>query len=1470
MDKYNDIKPQYKPVFPTQRQQQQRVEKYHYPNIPIDQALLLNFFNTVQEGNLTLIREFITNNNFLCNALNPNTGESAIHNIIKNEALTDDEKYEIIKFLINRGAGIMTYDLSNITPLHLSVKYNDYNISKLLIKNGANVNAQDNQGLTPLHYALQGNITECNTQRTNMIKNLIDIPMNINENINNNTYDINTEIITYIENDSNLKEMFFHIKNTIVSTSDIYKKYFTETIEEPTKKYIHEMLLSSKPYNSNEIFNNIENNYYQKINNELKKSLEKIIFNPEIIDGWGPSETIKILPIKNINDKIKEMQTIYDNKLKNGDIYIAIKNIFKKLNQSKNIIEVNMNNYQQNINNIYNYIDQNIFSLLTKPILTEIKKYITSRKTVLLLDIDKQSKLINLKDSLLNIKINNNIKNFYPNYESNILSIINYYLYNILIYINLIIVNMSAILKQVTDDYVFNTYNDIIPIIMTSIYNYILYENNLLLEINNAKNIFINSSQKYNEMYNNYKYEYVKLIQENCDNIITSLDTISQEMSNIYKIVTTVITTINDIINIINNKSAIQYMLIYHKKYNIPITTDLKTFYINKIFNRNLEKIKTLETFINLKSEYFPNEITMDNINKIKKIIYEKYMPVVDIYTHNNYYTNDIINKIDKKYKYISLNYLDKEVTKFINIKEQSLQYGFLVPFTTGITVTEKSSNLNFLVDKPILKNIDNTVENINLIGKFGVIKKEYKLHYKNNPIPIIKNLIDDHFYFIKYQIIEYIIYEIYNKNIKPLKDLIDKYKKTIDEIKIIKNKEAYVYSIIGSFIDNIIISFIKSCIHSASIKYANKLLNNTVNDSKIKSFAQNLIVEKHKNKQIEFKMNIDEIIESILDQYNKISPPIVQPTALSFTSILGEDQKQNNHKAYHFSLTSGKNSTICYNNNENIIELLLNNKADVNIKDNIGQSPIFYAIDIQQIDIIKLLIKKYHASVNIIKSRNAFNITPLQYTINQYKSHLNLFIPLSPNTTNIITSFTNPIYKKINEIIENDTIFKGNILKYSDIIFPQFLIIINNYLFKKLKEYPNEYTFEDLQEFIKKTNSTINPENPLLKSPAIDNIFVYNTNILEKQIDINNKEIEKKNNENKLLGSSNDNLNKEKMIIEKKTTERTVVEKTRLDKINLIIGNNNKEIENNESLIDKINKKNINFRNMDNNINKEKKEKINELLKNNNYDDNNIVLTYDNIFKLINDNNINKADTDFRTYNELWYNYIKDDKKINNIINLHIFMMNYENTIITNFQEKTKDELREELNSIKKIYENVIKPLCIDYNELPLEYNDTNYILKITIDVMKHVLKHTLLASFYLVIVKTITKYLKDVYSTNLSDDVEKIINNTKIMFHIFEEMPLILIKQTCNIYNGETDSDRNISIDSLYNKIPDIIVQNQIIPITQDSTLIKSIKEILIPYFKKYIELFIKELYNMSNGYYTYMLAEYNLINMVITLTE
>ena len=136
-----------------------------------DKSISIDFFSIVLSGDITKLDQFITNNNFNINSLNKE-GINALH-LILNTDLSELDKLNIIKYLINKKILIENKNKMGETPLHVATKKNLKSIIIELINNGANIQSSDSLEITPLHYLGRGLVVDCGDS---FVENIIDDP----------------------------------------------------------------------------------------------------------------------------------------------------------------------------------------------------------------------------------------------------------------------------------------------------------------------------------------------------------------------------------------------------------------------------------------------------------------------------------------------------------------------------------------------------------------------------------------------------------------------------------------------------------------------------------------------------------------------------------------------------------------------------------------------------------------------------------------------------------------------------------------------------------------------------------------------------------------------------------------------------------------------------------------------------------------------------------------------------------------------------------------------------------------------------------------------------------------------------------------------------------------------------------------------------------------------------------------------
>ena len=94
------------------------IDKQHIIERKPEDNVITKLFTLVTEGNINRIRNAISENNTTLDLRNEN-GETLVHVAIKsaNPNLSKDDKYYLVKYLIENGSPATLYDRNNTTPL---------------------------------------------------------------------------------------------------------------------------------------------------------------------------------------------------------------------------------------------------------------------------------------------------------------------------------------------------------------------------------------------------------------------------------------------------------------------------------------------------------------------------------------------------------------------------------------------------------------------------------------------------------------------------------------------------------------------------------------------------------------------------------------------------------------------------------------------------------------------------------------------------------------------------------------------------------------------------------------------------------------------------------------------------------------------------------------------------------------------------------------------------------------------------------------------------------------------------------------------------------------------------------------------------------------------------------------------------------------------------------------------------------
>ncbi len=1032
-----------------------------------------------------------------------------------------------------------------------------------------------------------------------------------------------------------------------------------------------------------------------------------------------------------------------------------------------------------------------------------------------------------------------------------------------------------------------------------------------------------------------YSLEYAKNI---ADDTLKQIEDMLNNTKELYDNIHKYQNTLNQFIDLINIKSAKNYINTFYKE--LKFTENGENVF-KDVYDNILPKLQVIEqSFENHKKKYIGKEL-----KEVRKMVYEEYIPSVNNNSYQTYYGD----KVKLKFKYLIMDDNDGEnaleFTPYTvnnqDIPKSEPKIGFFCMKYKACDIQKDPPPIIPYGEKATEKNKVNNLQNNNLkdanptlIGTIGYDTDSLKIVSKKEPvINSINKKLDQHLYILKYLLVQNIIDLFHKENtegipngpkeiidetnqekIKKAKDeLLDTIKKTTgtnpEDITTTENKVS-MYVTIGKIADEIITSYMKKIINIFGNKFVKEeILKDevTITDD-IEFFG----------KDGGFKTNYSELTKGLYKLYTDGDEYDMNDISkLRFSAKLMENPesptKQYPKYNENYALQQKVDNMDCYRFNDNIIDILVKNGARVDSVNSSRRSAIYDAIDQRNENIVEKLVSNRATSYNS-QLVDDYNRTPIEYSRKAYGQHLNTVarILLPKPFQGLYVPILDNIVKELKVKDE----YKNNIIRYIDITFPQMLTMYNNVFYKYAKNYINNFSYKDLNNLgdllwkykVLSKDIISSPGVPLITKLTEENQtqMVENSStsgvLNDKKIKIDNKLNEYK----RILASNKsavENIDKEIEVYQLRikgiddriigANDTTFIEELEGQKRKL--ENNIKELEDKKTEIQ------TDIGVMENNIekNNEKKENVSNIYgelkgdikedletKMNSYSSTmdsskSVVELYDDIFKEVFKNDENElVYKDHMLYNEMWKTYLNDSRRMKNITNIHLLVALLQHKLTNKMQESidklknfngySKEEydqlkaefqnIKTDFNTINKLYSSVFIPTIKDYDDLPLEYNSkSNYIRKDIMDIYAHVIKHIVLSNFYLAIGKAVAsgvseQQIKSDDKVKRSKRILEITNNIMKTSekYIIDELPIILVKHYLQVYEDDDDKHREIkSFNSLMEPIYVILKRNTDVPFDDDSSVIKNIKDNLVPYYQDVIKYIIENMQYITDNY-------------------
>jgi hypothetical protein len=906
--------------------------------------------------------------------------------------------------------------------------------------------------------------------------------------------------------------------------------------------------------------------------------------------------------------------------------------------------------------------------------------------------------------------------------------------------------------------------------------------------------------------------------------------------------------TLNKIIDFINSVSSTRYLLYYYNNYNNFDTffTNPNTDQINFIYDKTINNIIEINRLEDIQHTEDIEDITIINANK--KYLIETYIPQLT----NNYYFN-----------YIDTTNLNPQLGFLYNVPADPKPFGFVYPITyntillTGNIATPPVTNAN----------ITTLVGNYGEILKISLIKSKHVIHS-------IGNYIDKHFNILKYYFIRKVLSKINNEFTKDItvNPIDPKYLSLIEDLKS-KNKLLKEKLDIPENDNHLLLILLASTLDEIFISQINKFIVNTVNQYKA---TETIDVTKITYNE-DMLINIDTINDKVITATNKYVSELLSKgkyRTISYSLTYGEEIEQKMKKSvfrrYFENILNNDDKTSCYKINFDLINLLINNRANLNKKDRDGTTVLFNLIDNNNYEIFRKIFIDVNGNKRMTVynkySKNLNGVSPYNYAL----KHLSYYTEIFTNKK-LIDDIIDNINVKIAKKTNNDVIFR-----YQTQIYNMIFILLNHYIFMTALQYINGYTFDEnnkLFQLLGMTENDIFPIIQLIKSEKLQiDKYRYADVLVDNELDdINFKDQESIQEDKKRA-----NLTKE--FIMYPDTKVVTLRELVIDKD---IQNINKKIESdlNPGL---LHDETVRL----NNIKEKTKEKNRTTLNDNilkridNFDkSSNIIDMYESITTKIFNTNDNKKVFDLKTYMNLWKLYIDENNKNNTMIinNISSKLLNLTKN------QKPSNIMLDELKTIGIFFSKIINKIGKDYIEIESVYNGDNYLLNDILSIIKHVIKHTMMVNLYNIIQQLIKKVLtsmylysatiyknEESYNKIIDDKIKNIMtasyNKQEILHNfIFENLPEILIKTTLEIYEDDSEKTK-LKLQDQFDFIKKIIE-----PQLGDSY--KNIREEMIKvnkYFTEYLTENCKQMKLIMDGFIHCVINLGEAVNITVDVVD
>nr|AEX62909.1 putative ankyrin repeat protein [Moumouvirus Monve] len=979
----------------------------------------------------------------------------------------------------------------------------------------------------------------------------------------------------------------------------------------------------------------------------------------------------------------------------------------------------------------------------------------------------------------------------------------------------------------------------------------------IIIELISTKNLL----SQFNNRTNDFS-GYIDITNSETNRIITVgnrfIELINTQLPVIYTNILEIIRYHNNVIDFLNYHSAYQLIRSRRDFENIPGQNAVRNLFdMNLVPIENIpntfEEIRDLNDIVNIFRTYSIPEIRYYASQQERDILRYNIFGIDDETDEDGYYNFDNYRNVISYNRtgIISNSPFDGE-----NLQLNTIAYdqgnGTPIFDIEPIINPIQGAWLNFLENNP---------SQITYHDAFIAYIVDYFRYQWLNGMPAsIRNFLPRYTKMIKQRIVEEVVQYFVNDTSTDAQNLRDEIQRVNPGNNLAELSNVASYAAIAKQTDNILNNILE---YSLRQTITNWIYQYTRTDAKLSSLINNGLVNIIQNEYFQKlsldqinKPNINNLLENNPEEIDIRLPQIeLNPDNIKYTT--GPVQKKFINYLQNIDYTSKSNSNnTCYYINPKVIKKLITGE-NINSKNSDGNTPLHIAVSMTEPEIVELLTQRGANKT----FTNIYNKNPKDISIENLLEHVKYTD--GQLVIDTINNFVIPFNDLLLSRLKEDR-FKNNIVKNITLAIPINLLMFNHLFHIYLENYRYDFNLElknSIKLLFKKyfnLDSKIYPTDlfnvydvtKLLNALENQDPTIRATNTINKsnqgKINAYNKQID-------LLKNQITNLIKEK---------RTTTDPEQILFIDNIIRSLEPRIENIQS---KIATQIINPVTYDNTLISNYQSvvrSIDERIK-----DRNLTLIdfYNMSFKRIGNNN--------QLYLTIWDDYLNKDitstpsiifSLLNKIININL------NKIING---KYDNDTNTELNIIGNFY-GITKNYIQSKNQYPDNLDD-NPILQEEARQTIYLINLILTPTIRNIILNQVVTGLTEMdplntFTSNPSQIIDSILNaqynGLTLDQYLYDVLPGLAYKYYSRRYNNANDIDKNITNDNdLYLPIIQIIQQNTLIGLNNDSLIIQNTREYIIPFISNTYQNFIYHIGLSQYAYERYLLNTWKLIKIL-----